>query len=418
MEFSLREFTDALCRVRTTAGREAELTDRLRARLDSLDFETYAWAADAERLAGHPSFPSDLDPSACVGRESVAGVLEFGDPDAGPTLVLNGHTDVVPAGGEWETDPFEPVRRDDGAASERLTCRGAVDMKSGLAACVGAALDVREAATELDGRLVVEAVAGEEDGGFGAATAAMENPYPFERTAAIVAEPTGLTPVVACEGSLMARLELTGRSAHAATPWYGEDVLPRFERIRRAFAELEAERGTRVSHPLYGEYDRPWPVVAGRVAAGDWPSTVPAELEAEFRIGVAPGETVTEVQAAFEKRLAAVVAEDEWLVANPPRFERFSVQFEPSEIDPDEPVVRTLREAMAATGVGRREPRGATYGTDARHYVAAGIPTVLFGPGSVRAAHFPNETIEWQSVRRARETLAATAERFLRSGAS
>jgi len=418
MEFSLREFTDALCRVRTTAGREAELAGWLRDRLDALGFETYGWEADTERLADHPSFPSELDRSACAGRESVAGVLELGEPDAGPTLVLNGHTDVVPAGGGWETDPFEPVRRDVGTAAERLTCRGAADMKSGLAACVGAALDVRETAAGVDGRLVVEAVAGEEDGGFGAATAAAKSPYPFERTAAIVAEPTGLTPVVACEGSLMARLELTGRSAHAATPWHGEDVIERFERIRRAFAELEGERGRRVSHPLYGGYDRPWPVVAGRVVAGDWASTVPAELEAEFRIGVAPGETVTEVQAAFEERLAAVVAEDEWLSANPPQFERFSVQFEPSEIDPEEPVVRTLREAMAATGVEGGEPRGATYGADARHYVAAGIPTVLFGPGSIQAAHFPNETIEWRSVRRARETLAATAERFLRSGAS
>jgi len=298
-------------------------------------------------------------------------------------------------------------------------------MKSGLAACVAAAVDLR--AGVADGsvdlppsglRLVVEAVAGEEDGGYGAATAAFANPYPFERDAAIVAEPTELRPVVACEGSLMARLEIDGRSAHAATRWRGEDVLPRFEAVREAFADLEAERGESVSHPLYGEFPIPWPVVCGRVEAGSWASTVPATLEAEFRIGVAPGETVAEVEAAFRERLAEVAAADPWLRDHPPRFERFSVQFEPAEVAVDEPVVEAVRAGLAATGRPDAEPRGATYGADSRHFVAAGVPAVLFGPGTIDEAHYPDETIAWDQVERARAAIAAAAERFARDYAA
>jgi acetylornithine deacetylase len=48
--------------------------------------------------------------------------------------------------------------------------------------------------------------------------------------------------------------------------------------------------------------------------------------------------------------------------------------------------------------VGDPEPRGATYGADARHYVDAGIPTVVFGPGSIEQAHFPDETIDMAEV--------------------
>ncbi|EMA42622.1 M20/M25/M40 family metallo-hydrolase [Halobiforma nitratireducens] len=432
MDFDLRAFVDRLCRFRTTAGEEAVAAEWLCERLAELDFDTYTWDADPELLSDHPSFPDDPNAIDVDGRRSVAGVLALGeaDPNGGdeyPTVVLNGHLDVVPADRTvWSSDPYEPVRRnspDDGNSDdpETLTARGAADMKSAVGACVAAALDVRESvesgAFDADLRIVVEAVAGEEDGGFGAATAALENPYPFDRDAAIVAEPTALRPVVACEGCLMKRLELTGRSAHAAMRWVGEDVLPRFERIRRAFVDLESERSATATHPLYEGFEIPAPVVCGTVEAGSWASTVPSSLTAEFRIGVLPGETVDEVEDQFEQRLAEVVADDPWLREQPPTFERFSVQFEPSEIDADEPIVDAVREGMAVTGVPDADPAAATYGADARHYVEAGIPTVVFGPGSISEAHYPDETIEWDEVERARKAIATAVLEYAGSDA-
>ncbi|QCJ45708.1 M20/M25/M40 family metallo-hydrolase [Haloprofundus sp. MHR1] len=410
---NLQTFTEEFLRFDTTDCREAAAQSWFRERLDEFGFETVEWHADADRLAEHPSFPDDPDDIVVADRPSVAGVLEFGNPDAGPTLVLNGHSDVVPAEDElWDSDPFEPTWNGDD-----LTARGAVDMKSGVAACVFAALDVRDAVENgelaLDGRIVVESVTGEEDGGIGAAAAALDNPYPFDRDAAIVAEPTDLTVVTATEGTVMKRLHLTGRSAHAATRWVGESVLPHFERIRHAFEELEAERGERVHHPLYEEFPVPWPICIGRVEAGSWSSTVPASLTAEIRIGVAPGETVDEVEEEYEARLAEVVAESEWLTEHPPEFERFTIQFESAEIDADEPVVAALQAAMGDAGLADTEARGATYGADSRHYVEAGVPTVVFGPGTIEQAHFPNETIHWPDVETARATIAMAARRYL-----
>jgi len=414
----LRDLTTRLCSFETTGGAEAPAAEWLRDRLADAGFETYTWEADPERLAGHPSFPDDPVDIDAAGRPSVAGVLEFGDPDAGRTIVLNGHLDVVPADDDlWTSDPFDPVwgEADDGA--ETLTCRGAVDMKAAVAACVHAAVDLREAVDsgdlELDGRVVVEAVAGEEEGGLGAAAAALDSPYPFDRDAALVAEPTELRTVTATEGTVMKRLRIEGRSAHAATRWNGVDTLPLFERIRRAFTELEAERCERVTHPLYESFDVPWPIVCGRVEAGSWASTVPGTLTAEWRIGVAPGETVDEVEAAFETRLAEMVADDDWLSEHPPEFDRFSIMFEPAEIDADEPVVRSLQAAMTGSGLSDTAPTGATYGADNRHYVAAGIPTVVFGPGSIDQAHFPDETIRWPDVETGRDVIRDAVERFL-----
>jgi acetylornithine deacetylase len=209
----------------------------------------------------------------------------------------------------------------------------------------------------------------------------------------------------------MKRLELRGRSAHAATRWRGADTLDAFAAVRERFRDLERERDARVDHPLYGDYPVKWPVVCGTVAAGDWASTVPAALTAEWRLGVAPGETVAAVEREFEAALAGVLEDlgDGFAAA----FERFSVQFEPSEVDPDEPVVRAVQAGMAAAGLADTEPQGATYGTDARHYVEAGVPTVVFGPGSIDEAHYPDETVDWREVERAVDVFRAAAERYL-----
>ncbi|MFC3478009.1 M20 family metallopeptidase [Halobacterium litoreum] len=408
---ALREFASRLVSFESTAGREAELAAWVRERFEDFGFETYEWTADASVLADHPSFPDDPSEIDTEGRPSVAGVVELGDPDAGPTVVLNGHVDVVPADeSAWSSSPFEATWDGD-----ELTARGAADMKSGVAACVFAARRLADA-DDLDGRVVVECVVGEEEGGVGAASSALDSPFPFARDAAIVAEPTELTPVVASEGSLMKRLTLRGRSSHAATPWRGESVLPHFDRVREAFEELAAAREERVTHPLYEGFPTKWPVVCGTVEAGEWASTVPASLTAEWRIGVAPGETVAGVEREFDERLAEVVAENEWLREHPPDFERFSVQFEPSEIDPDEPVVRAVRRALAENGVEDTDPRGVTYGADARHYVEAGIPAVIVGPGSIEQAHFPDETIDFREVETAVDVFADAVRAFFEAG--
>ncbi|WP_280536932.1 ArgE/DapE family deacylase [Halopenitus sp. POP-27] len=407
----LRETIETLVSYPSVPGEEEGVQRWLAGTLESLGFETYEWEPDPEVLAAHESFPA-IETLDLADRPSVAGVLELGDPDAGPTVVLNGHADVVPVTeSDWTSDPFT-VRAD----GDTLYGRGVLDMKSGLALNVFAARAVADRAAEsedLDGRIVVESVAGEEEGGIGAAVAARRNPYPFERDAAIVTEPSSFDAVVAAEGSLMMRLHIFGKSAHAAQTWEGESVLPHFERIRRAFLDLEAERCDRVTHPLYADYETPWPVNFGTVEAGNWASSVPAELTAEIRIGVAPHETVAAVEAEFRDRLQAVVDDDAWLCDHPPEFERFSVQFEGSEIDPEEPIVDAVRSAAADHGV-EAPVAGFTGGTDARHFIDAGIPAVVFGPGDLATAHQPDERIAWSDVQTGRSIVADAVERFLR----
>lgn len=328
------------------SGKEREVQEWVRDRFSDLGFEVYEWEPDADVLAAHPSFPP-IETLELDDRPSIAGVLELGDPDAGPTVVLNGHADVVPVTeADWTSDPFE-ARWKDGD----LYGRGALDMKSGLVASVFAARSVADRIDNLDGRIVVESVVGEEEGGIGAATAAANNPYPFKRDAMLIAEPSDLGITVAAEGSLMKQLTVFGKSAHAAKTWEGESVLPHFERIRRAFVDLEGERAERVTHPLFADFDNPWPVNFGTVNAGNWASSVPAELTSEIRIGIAPQETIDEVESEYQQCLDEIVKEDEWLRDHPPEFERFSVQFEGSEIAREEPIVQALAGTARENGI-------------------------------------------------------------------
>jgi acetylornithine deacetylase len=407
---AIREFLSAFVEHPSLPGDEAPVVDWLEGELDEWGFETVTWEADAATLAEHPSFPDDPSEIDVANRPSVAGILEVGDSDAGPTIVLNGHVDVVSATADaWTTPPFEATWRGDD-----LTARGAADMKGGLTAAVFAARDAAERARDrgLDGRIVLEAVAGEEEGGIGAASSILDSPYAFERDACIVPEPTELGVVTAVEGSLMGSITLEGRSAHAATRWRGESVLDHFERVRQALAAFERERDATVTHPLYADFPVKWPVNVGTVKAGDWASTVPDALEAGVRVGVAPGETVADVESALEDCLDDVANADAWTREHPPAFEREGIQFEPAVVDADEPIVDALQRAMADVGLDTT-PRGATYGADSRHYVAAGIPTVLFGPGSIDQAHFPDETVAVTEVATASDVLADAVVEFL-----
>ncbi|WP_066419033.1 M20 family metallopeptidase [Halorubrum aethiopicum] len=409
----LKRFVERLLQFESTSGREKQAQEWFEEQLEELGFETYRWEADPEQLASISSFPS-ADEIDTADRPSVAGVLEFGDPEAGPTLVLNGHVDVVPADdASWKTDPFDPYW--DG---EKLHARGAADMKTNLALLVFVAKHLHDSyADEINGRVVVESVTGEEEGGIGAPAAALSNPYPFDRDAAIITEPTDQRVVTATAGVLMKELTISGRSAHAATRWRGESVLPHFNRIQRAFRELEHERHERITHPLY-DYPVNWPMNIGIVDAGDWVSNVPARLTAQVRIGFAPSETLEAAEAEYEERLQSIVEDSKWLSEHPPTFERRAIHFEPSELEVDCPIVRRLQSAMLDHGIEETQPIGKTYSADSRFYIEQGIPTVIFGPGTIDQAHFPNEFIRWSEVQQAGDVLVDTCKSYLQKPGS
>jgi acetylornithine deacetylase len=121
---------------------------------------------------------------------------------------------------------------------------------------------------------------------------------------------------------------------------------------------------------------------------------VPDLLVAEGRLGVALGEPVEAARSQLERVIADVCAADPWLAANPVKVEWYGGQFASSHLATDHPLVALV--GGAHRRVTGRSPAvlGAPWGSDIRLLAdVGGIPAVHYGPGDVRKAHGPDESV-------------------------
>jgi acetylornithine deacetylase len=314
-------------------------------------------------------------------------------------LVINGHIDVVPPGAAaWSDPPFEPVVRDG-----LVYGRGTADMKGGVVAALHALASLRDAGGP-PGEVVLHVVAGEEDGGVGA-FAALRRDADF--AGCVIAEPTDAAVVCATAGALTFRVRVTGRAAHGSRRLDGVSAIDRYMTVHRALAGLEHRLNAQVTHQLMAAVELPYPLSVGTVSAGDWASTVPDELICEGRLGVPVGSTVDSVRIEFERAVREASAG-----GAPAEVSWSGGQFAPAETEPSERIVRTVRqEATAVTGAAV-PITGVPYGTDMRLYTAHGIPTVLYGPGSIEQAHTVDEYVPIDDLVTVARVLARVAARF------
>lgn len=353
---------------------------------------------DLRALRDHEAYSAEFD------RDELLGVVGRVGTGEGPTLLVDGHVDVVPPGdpGDWTTPAFTPTVRD-GA----LYGRGACDMKGGLAAAVHAVEAIRDAGVELAGEVAVASVAGEEDGGSG--TLALLAQQGVVADACVVAEPTDLAVAPAVAGALSWRITVRGLAAHGALREEGVSAIEKLPVVLDAVQRLERRRNERHADELFGWLDRPFAICGGRLAAGDWPSSEADWLTWEGRYGVAPGEDLAAARDELAAAVADAAADDPWLAEHPPDVSWWGGQFLPARTAPDDPVVTTTAGALASV-TGRAAPlRGMPYGCDMGLTVGVGgIPTVVFGPGDIRAAHRPDEHVPLADLRTASATLALT----------
>jgi acetylornithine deacetylase len=349
----------------------ARLAERL-----GLDVEVHEEPLTALRSAG--DYPGEE-----VARDRLVNVSAqlSGAVTAAPRLCISGHIDVVPAGERpWITPAFTADVRDG-----YIHGRGAADMKAGLVASMHAVAAAGRVLGRPPGDVVLHSVAAEEDGGLGALAMLRHDD---EFAGCVIAEPTDGQVICAQAGALTWRGRITGRASHASTRLDGVSALDRFLPVYRALQELEVSLNRDVAHPLMRELALPYPLSVGRVRCGDWASSVPDELIFEGRVGV-PMDMLPErvrelledvVRAAVDDRSAATI---EWTGG----------QFAPAATNPAGRIVMVLRDAATETTGQVPALGGVPYGSDMRHYIARGVPTVLYGPGRLAQAHATDEAV-------------------------
>jgi acetylornithine deacetylase len=347
--------------------------------------ESDSWAATADEMRGYLEHVGEQ--TVYDGRLNVAG-RRRGDGE-GRSILLNAHIDTVPPGDPelWTHPPFSAELVDG-----RVYGRGSCDMKGGLTTHLAALDALATCGLRLKGDVTIAATVGEEDGGLGALSAVLRG---YRADAALVTEPTRLALVTACQGSLVFRLTLTGRSAHAATRDEGISALEKFWPIFQDLQSFERERNAALAHPLYRPFPNKVPVNVGVVRAGNWASTVPESLEAEIRVGFLPGEELEPFKKVLRDRVEAAARKDPWLREHPPTITFFGGQFIAAETPTDAAICDALRVAHRTVTGSETTTEAVTYGADMRHFVVfGGMPCVMYGAGDIRVAHAPDEYLE------------------------
>ena len=282
------------------------------------------------------------------------------------------------------------IRTDAGVTADKVVGRGSCDMKGGVAAMATAAAAVQESGVRLERPYALHVLIGEEDGGLGA-FATLQRGHGGD--ACVITEPTDLRLVTANAGALSFRIEVPGLATHGATPYAGSSALDSYLAIHAALQGLQRRRN-RNPEPLLADYPIPYPLVVGRVRAGDWSSSVPDLLVAEGRYGLRVAEDPAGARVEFENVVTEVAARNPYLRKHPPRVSWTGGQFRGGALAPGHALRGLIGSAHADVTDGPVPAEvGAPYGSDLRHYVGAGIPTLQYGPGDVRLAHGPDESV-------------------------
>jgi acetylornithine deacetylase len=318
------------------------------------------------------------------GRPSVVATAR--GSGGGRSLLLNAHMDTV--GTEGMDSPHEPR-----VEGERLYGRGAFDMKAGLAAIMLAAAEAAERG--LRGDVLMTAVADEEFASVGVQSV-LER---YTADGAIVTEPTALEACVAHRGFVWLEVETRGRAAHGSRPDLGIDAIAKMGGVLSGIENLGQSLRDH-SHPLLGSGS----IHASLIEGGQELSSYPERCLLKVERRTLPGEDDAEGE------LLAIV---EGLTAGDPDLAaavRTTLVRPPFEADPDEEIVRLVR--RHGTEDGAEPPlTGHAAWMDAAFLSAAGIPTVVYGPGG-EGAHAEVEWVDLEQTRRCAQTVVATAADF------
>lgn len=313
------------------------------------------------------------------GRPNLLAVLSPSGP-VRRRLLLAPHLDTVNLASD---DQIVPKRR-----NGRLYGRGACDTKGSVAAMFTALCELartrrRPQSTEI----VFAGLIDEEHAQTGSRALAESG---FKADLAIVGEPTRLQVVTAHKGSLWLRVETRGRSAHGATPQLGLNAVHTMARVVDFIQTTYAAQLRQRRHRLLGHAT----VSVGRIGGGGQPNIVPDRCHIEVDRRTLPGET----EASVCRELTALLR-DRGLTAKVSSVK--GVPCAPLETDPHLPLVQQFLRS-----VGQRRTVGVHYFCDAAVLAAAGIPSLVFGPGDIAQAHTADEWISLASLERGKELLA------------
>jgi acetylornithine deacetylase len=364
-----------------------------------LEEEFRGLCADVERVPMSDALRSDPDYSSPKSGITYDGRfnLRVRRPGrgGGKTALFNAHTDVVPPS-EGMAVPWSP-RVDDGV----VYGRGACDDKGPLASLYLALMALDALQTDLNGDVVAHLVCEEENGGNGSLAMVRAG---AEADGCIVLEPTDGRIFTSIRGAVWFRITFRGKAGHSGQAGQTRSALLM---ARDAIASLEDYHADLLAHSkgiaLFDRYPNPMPITFGHLAAGNWPAAAPNRAILEGVLGLLPNRTKETVCAEMRRALMHGGAG-----LGPDDFELdFTYRHDSSVVDPK----HTLPQRLLKAGKRMEIPLkidAMTASCDAWFYNnQLGIPTVVYGPGTLAVAHSSGEQISLAQIARTAEVLVA-----------
>lgn len=310
----------------------------------------------------------------------------------GPSLMINVHLDTVGVAGMRE--PFSA-----GTRNGRIYGRGAQDTKGGMAAVIGAARALAHEGVALAGDLVLAFVADEEHDSIGTADLVRH----VRTDAAIVVEPTDLEVCVAHRGFGVFRLSTRGRAAHGGRSELGVDANLHMGLVLAQLDEVKRRWRSEHVHRVLGTATLHIPRLRGGRGLYMYADECAADVECRTVPGQSQDRTLAELRAVMTE-LA-------------PRVDNFAGTVEPViwrapyEIDPERPIVHTVRTCAEQVRGGSTELIGHSWWEDSGLLGEAGIDTVIVGPLG-EGLHTDEEWVDADSVVQLTKILRRSAMSF------
>lgn len=355
---------------------EFDMSNRTAAERIAGWMEGMGFAVELQEIPGHP------------GKLNVIGTLGRG---AGG-LVLAGHMDTVPYDhDQWDSDPFTLTERDGNYYG-----LGISDMKGFIGLALHAAS--LHQAKDLKQPLILVATADEESSMCGARALA-EAGKPKARYA-VIGEPTSLMPVHMHKGILMEAVKVVGHSGHSSDPSLGKNAL---EGMHKAIAGLLQYRGELQHKHHDAHFKVPTPTLnLGHIKGGDNPNRICPDCELHFDIRILPGMSVEAVRKEARERLTAALDGSGFGVEFRTLFRGTDPLMTPATSE----LVKTAEEL---TG---HKSEAVAFATEGPFLQKLGMQTVILGPGDIRVAHQPNESLPLASVEPTLHILEQFIQRF------
>ena len=388
-----------LIQEKSTSGDESGAQAVVIEKLRELGLDLDIWEPSYTKMKDHPYFVS---PRTSF-NDSPNIVATLKGSGGGKSMILNGHIDVVPEGDlkQWEYHPYAGEK-----IENRIYGRGTTDMKGGNVSLMLAIEAIVATGISLKGDVYFQSVIEEESGGAGTLATLLRG---YEADGVIIPEPTNMKFFSKQQGSMWFRLFVKGKAAHGGTRYEGVSAIEKSMLVVGHMRKLEEKRNERITDPLYKGIPIPIPINIGKIEGGSWPSSVPDFLTLEGRYGVAPNESMEDAKIEFENWIGQLTQVDPWFAEHPVEVEWFGARWVPGELEETHPLITTLKDNFVHIEGTEPIVEASPWGTDGGLFTQiANIPTIVFGPGETKVAHYPNEYIEIDKMIAAAKIIACT----------